>query len=102
MKDMLKPAILSAVATIASFALAVAAVASVLPFLLSYGLAPCTDESVVLVITRISTPVILFGSALWLGRLKWKPDARALAIALLLPIVAVLLHYQLAERNTAR
>jgi hypothetical protein len=76
-------------ATVFSFLLLLAALAS--PFFLFFtlGLPPCEDESVFYDLTRLAVPASLLASAVWLHRLKHAPRTPAFLVALAVPTVAL-------------
>lgn len=87
-------------ATIASFAMLIGAIATPFILFISFGRAPCADEGWLYFISQAAVPITLLIGAIWLGRLKWRPNARA-AVTITVVILVVLLQCWGARRLNA-
>lgn len=84
------------IATLASTTMLLAAIVSPFLLFLSLGLEPCAPESWPYFLAKAVIPVALLIGAIWLGRLKWRPDGRNFLIALAIPAAALLLFWVVA------
>jgi hypothetical protein len=84
------------IATLTSTTMLLAAIVSPFLLFLSLGMQPCAPESWPWFLAKAAVPVTLLVGAIWLGRLKWRPDGRNFLIALAIPAAALLLLWILA------
>lgn len=78
----------------------IGALATTFALFFSYGRAPCANEGWLLFISQIAVPTTLLIGAIWLGHLKWHPNART-ALIITVIILAVLLQFWGARRLNA-
>lgn len=86
---MFKRIAVPAIATMLSFVLLFAVLAS--PFLLFFTLGPppCQDETWFYEVTRLAVPAALLAGAVWMYRIRHRPNVLGFLAALAIPAIAV-------------